>query len=436
MKSLALVLMTLSLSAFASIKIQEEVYIMGQGPEVVKELITTGSVEVDHVTSEGFELYGSNGLMDYLDSNNIPYVDMKQINKSVLAAYPTHEEITAKLMAAQAKRPDIIKVFSIGKSVRGRDLWVVKISDNVNADETEPEFKYISSMHGDEITGRELTTFLIEEIAAKYGSDQELTELVNNTEIFIMPSMNPDGSAMKQRGNANGIDLNRNFPDIISDTNGASMAKRQIENQAVMNFQASRHFALSANFHGGTIVANYPWDSKYDRHPLDAFVKELSSVYADQNPEMRSSSEFPGGIVNGADWYVVRGGMQDWSYFWYNDLQITLEVSHSKYPSYDDIPGFYKSNRDSMIDYMKQVHRGAGIKMDRAGVSGKVTVEQTSPVVKSLGTYAFANSQFYKVLPEGDYSFTVKETSGASQVVSVRVQKDTIAKNGNYIRID
>lgn len=432
MKSLALVLMTLSLSAFASIQIQEEVYIMGQGPSVVKELIQTGSVEVDHVTSEGFELYGSHGLMNYLDSINVPYVDMKQINKSAMGGYPTHSEITAKLMAAQAKRPDIIKVFSIGKSVKGKDLWVVKISDNVNADETEPEFKYISSMHGDEITGREMTTFLVEEIAAKYGSDQELTEIVNNTEIFIMPSMNPDGSELKQRANANGIDLNRNFPDIISDTNGASMATRQIENQAVMKFQASRQFALSANFHGGTIVANYPWDSKYDRHPLDLFVKELSSSYADYNPEMRSSREFAGGITNGADWYVVRGGMQDWSYFWYNDLQITLEISHTKYPSYSDIPGFYKSNRDSMIEFMKQVHRGAGIKLERAGVSGTVTVKQTSPVAKDLGSYAFANSQFYKVMPEGDYTFSIKETSGSTQDISVRVEKDSIAKNGNY----
>lgn len=435
MKSLALLFMTLSLSTQAAIQIQEEVYIIGEKPEVVKELIQSGSVEVDHVTSEGFELYGSKGLMQYLDTRNIVYSDMKQMNKSALEAYPTHAQITAKLMAAQAKRPDIIKVFSIGKSVKGKDLWVVKISDNVNADETEPEFKYISSMHGDEITGRELTTFLIEEIAAKYGSDQELTSLVNNTEIFIMPSMNPDGSEMKQRGNANGVDLNRNFPDIISDSNGASLAARQIENQAVMKFQASRQFALSANFHGGTIVANYPWDSKYDRHPLDGFVKELSSTYADLNPEMRSSSEFANGITNGADWYVVRGGMQDWSYFWYNDLQITLEVSHAKYPSYSDIPGFYKSNRDSMVEYMKQVHRGAGIKIERAGVSGTVTVKQNSPVSLDLGTYAFSNSQFYKVMPEGDYTFTVKETSGATQDISVRVEKDTIAKNGNYARL-
>lgn len=337
-------------------------------------------------------------------------------------------------MKAQAKNPGIIKVFSIGKSVKGKELWMVKISDNVNVDEVEPEFKYISSMHGDEITGRELTVSLIEEIAEKYGKDQEITDLVNNTEMFIMPSMNPDGSERRQRGNANNVDLNRNFPDITRDSQ-SSTAGRQIENQHVMNFQATRQFALSANFHGGTIVVNYPWDSKYDRHPLDGFVKELSTGYAELNPDMRNSREFAGGITNGADWYVVRGGMQDWSYFWFNDLQLTVELSHTKYPPYTEIPTHYKNNRDSMIYFMKQVHRGAGFKLSRPNVEGVVTVKQLSPVAKDMGSYAFNSSEFYKVMPEGDYSFSIKEKSGATQTIEVSVEKDKVKSNGNYVQL-
>lgn len=429
----SMAMFALASQAFASVKIEEELFVLGQKPEVVKELITAGSVEVDHVSSEGFELYGRKGLSQYLEGKKIPYYDMKAMNKLAFADYPTHAQITAKLQAAVAKNPSIMKLISIGKSVKGKELWFVKISDNVNVDEVEPEFKYISSMHGDEITGRELTVSLIEEIAAKYGSDAELTELVNNTEIYIMPSMNPDGSERKQRGNANGTDLNRNFPDL-KDTN--SSAGREIENQLVMKFQADRKFSLSANFHGGTIVANYPWDSTYDRHPLDAFVKELSLAYADLNPEMRSSREFEGGITNGADWYVVKGGMQDWSCFFYNDLQITLEVSHTKYPSYSDIPGFYKSNRDSMVNFMKQVHRGAGIKIKRPGVSGTVAINQISPVIKNLGSYAFSSSEFYKVLPEGQYSYTVTEKNKRAQEVTVLIERDKISANGNYTVIE
>jgi hypothetical protein len=290
-------------------------------------------------------------------------------------------------------------------------------------------------MHGDEITGRELTVKLIEEIAQSYGSNQEITELVDNTEIYIMPSMNPDGSERKQRANANGYDLNRNFPDI-SNRNGNTVDGRQIENQHVMKFQASRQFSLSANFHGGTIVVNYPWDSTYDRHPLDAFIKELSIGYAELNPEMRSSREFAGGITNGADWYVVKGGMQDWSSFFYNDLQVTVELSHAKWPRYDDIPSFYQTNRDSMIYFMKQIHRGAGFKFKRAGVTGTVAIKQTSPVIKDLGSFAFNTSEFFKVMPEGEYTLNITEKNKASKVIQVSVDKDKIFSNGNYTIID
>lgn len=429
-------LMALSVSALAQVKIQEELFIPGKNPEIVKELVDTGSVIIDHVTSEGFELYGSKGLARYLDDKNIVYLDMKAINEKVLADYPTSAQISQKLQNAAAKYPHIMRLTSIGKSVKGKDLWVMKISDNVTQDEVEPEFKYISSMHGDEITGRELTVSLIEEIGEKYGRDSEITELVNNTEIFIMPSMNPDGSDLKQRANANWTDLNRNFPDMIRDTQ-SSPTGRQIEVQHVMKFQSERQFALSANFHGGTIVANYPWDSKYDVHPLNDLVIEFSQGYSNLNPEMKNSREFPGGITNGADWYVVRGGMQDWSYVWHNDLQITVELSHQKWPPYRDIPGFYQDNRDSMVYFMKEVHRGAGIKIARPGISGTVVVKQKSPMVKDFGSYAFKNSEFYKVLPDGDYTFTLTEkNSAASKAVNVRVEKNLISSNGNYIELN
>ncbi len=430
----ALGLLALSATSMAAVKIQEELYIPGNKPEIIKELIQSGSVEIDHVTSQGFEVYGSHGLAKYLDSKNIPAIDMKAINLKAFDNYPTSAQIAQKLVNAAQKYPKIMKLINIGKSVKGKDLLVMKISDNVETEEVEPEFKYISSMHGDEITGRELTVSLIEEIGAKYGRDAEITDLVNNTELYIMPSMNPDGSDMKQRANAKYVDLNRNFPDMTRDRE-STPAGREIENQHVMKFQGERQFSLSANFHGGTIVANYPWDSKYDLHPLDGFIKELSQGYSDLNPEMRASTEFPGGITNGAAWYVVRGGMQDWSYVWHNDLQITVELSHDKWPDYSEIPGFYKDNRDSMVYFMKQVHRGAGIKFARPNVSGTVEIKQVSPEVKNLGSFAFKGSEFYKVMPEGEYTFTVKEKSKSAKSLTVRVEKNLISKNGNYVSI-
>ena len=432
---LALSFLALSASAFSAVKIHEELFLPGQKPEVVKELIEAGTVEIDHVTSEGFELYGPKGIAKYLDDKKVVYLDMKEISQKAFDNYPTSAQIAEKLRAAASKYPNIMKLIPIGKSVKGKDLLIMKISDNVNAEEIEPEFKYISSMHGDEITGRELTVSLIEEIGQKYGKDDEITALVDNTEIYIMPSMNPDGSDLKQRANANYVDLNRNFPDITREQESRPEG-REIEVQYVMRFQAGRKFSLSANFHGGTIVANYPWDSKYDLHPLDGFVKELSTGYAELNPEMRTSREFPGGITNGAAWYIVRGGMQDWSYVWHNDLQITVELSHQKWPNYSQIPQFYKDNRDSMIYYMKEIHRGGGFKFNRSNVSGTVEILKVSPEGESMGIFAFSGSEFYKVMPEGEYIFKVKEKNRSEKTFNLRVEKDLVHSNGNYVSLN
>jgi hypothetical protein len=153
---------------------------------------------------------------------------------------------------------------------------------------------------------------------------------------------------------------------------------------------------------------------------------------------MRASQEFPGGITNGAQWYVVKGGMQDWSYFWHKDLQITIEVSETKWPNYSEIPTFYRNNRDSMIHFMKQTHRGAGFNIRRPNVSGVVQVQRLSPSPKNLGNFAFNKSQFYKVMPEGDYAFTIVETNPARRTphrVSVRINGRINKSNGNYLQL-
>lgn len=428
-KSLLIGVLAISAPVFAGIKIEEEVYVLGHHPDIIKDMVDAGSVEIDHVSSKGFEAYGSKGLREYLISRGLPVVDMPKIMKSMLADYPTHTQMTNTLKSIVAKYPTIMKMESIGNSVKGKELWVVKISDNVEKDELEPEFKYISSMHGDEITGRELMVSFIGEIGEKYmAGDADIKKLVNNTEIFIMPSMNPDGSEMRRRANANGSDLNRNFPDIVSDTE-SSAAGRQLEVQHVMKWQASRKFSLSANFHGGAVVMNYPWDSKKDRHPLDSFLQELSHGYAATNEPMKNSREFDGGITNGADWYVVRGGMQDWSYNWYNDLQFTVELSDTKWPNYAMIPQFYKDNRDSLFYFIGQVHRGGGFQLSKKGVSGSVKVVQTSPASLDLGSYAFSDSEFYKVLPAGIYEFTIFPQGGETQVIEVEVGAKALFTN-------
>jgi hypothetical protein len=387
---------------------KEEVFI--RDTKHLNKFLNRPGFIIDHVSTNGFELYGPKGLQKYLNVLRIPFEPAIYHNHKKVRDYPTFSQIEKKLKELAKKYPNIAKLSSIGKSVEGRNLYVMKISDNVNVDEIEPEFKYISSMHGDEITGRELCVFLIEDILKGYDKDTKITALIDSTEIYIMPSMNPDGSAKTQRANANGFDLNRNFPDWKrGDPN--QIQKQQPETKAIMQFQSERNFSLSANFHGGAVVVNYPWDNTYERHPLDQLVQDISLAYANLNSEMRNSREFPRGITNGADWYKVYGGMQDWSYFWYGDLQITVELSEDKWPSYRSIPTYYQRNKASMIKYLELVHQGFGFHFQDFHQKGRVEIFQKhGSTLEPMGEFVFGNSEYYKVLPLGEYRVLIKRT--------------------------
>jgi hypothetical protein len=432
-------LATLSTSYAQLGLIEEQVYISGHNKKLIKLIESHPELTLDHMSADGFELYGPKGMKAWLDQLKVNYSEeadhahQEKTDAEDFLNYPSFNQITTFLKDIAAKYPHITKLESIGKSVEGRDLWVLKISDNPKLDEVEPEFKYISSMHGDEITGRELMQFFIKDLVEGYNKDKRITDLINNTEIYIMPSMNPDGSEKRQRANANRVDLNRNFPHWnaeVNDKNG-----RQPETLAVMDFQAKRQFALSANFHGGAVCVNYPWDSTKVRHPFDGLIRDLSLRYSIENGPMYNSREFSQGITNGADWYVVRGGMQDWSYVFYNDLQVTVELSDTKWPSYSNIPRFYEENKEALMVYAEAIHQGAGFKL-KTKADGKVSIKQlaNNRSKKDIGTYAFRSGEFFKVLDAGSYEFTV-EAQGKKYTFETEVTKGMMMPNGNYTQL-
>uniref|UniRef100_A0A8R1IG30 Peptidase_M14 domain-containing protein n=1 Tax=Caenorhabditis japonica TaxID=281687 RepID=A0A8R1IG30_CAEJA len=96
--------------------------------------------------------------------------------------------------ATRLNYPNITHLYSVGKSVEGRELWVLIISDKPTEHEIlEPELKIVGNMHGNEVVGREAVLYLIEILCTNYGKNKYLTDLVNNARFHLMPSMNPDG---------------------------------------------------------------------------------------------------------------------------------------------------------------------------------------------------------------------------------------------------
>ena len=114
-----------------------------------------------------------------------------------LTKYHTHEELKSVFEDLEKQFPFIAKAGVIGKSIQGRDLIYLRVTSNATAVRPvgRPMFKYVGNMHGNEAVGREMLITFAQQLLLKYGKDDQITKLVESTDIYILPSLNPDGFA-------------------------------------------------------------------------------------------------------------------------------------------------------------------------------------------------------------------------------------------------
>jgi hypothetical protein len=291
-------------------------------------------------------------------------------------AYPSYTAYVDQMYQFAIDYPDICRVYSIGRSVDGREILMAKISDNPDIEEDEPEVLHTSTMHGDETTGYVLLLRMIDSILTAYGTVPEITDMVDDMVIFINPDANPDGTYAggnssvygATRSNSNGYDLNRNFPDpTAGPTPGGT---RQIETTHWMNFAAANSITISSNSHGGVEVLNYPWDTYSQRHADDEWYIDICRAYVDSVHEYSPSNymdAYNNGITNGYDWYSIDGGRQDYMNFYHGCREVTFELSDTKLLAANQLPNHWIWNRVGLFDWFRHALYGIrGVVTDSA----------------------------------------------------------------------
>lgn len=323
--------------------------------------------------------------------------------------YPGYATLTDRLTDIALSHPDICHLESAGQSVQGRELWWVRISDQATVKEAEPSVSLMATLHGDEPVATVLCMALIEDLTENYGLDARITDLVDNTDIRIMPLINPDGYEEQSRYNAHGVDLNRNYPDAraaVGDMFNA-ITGREPETQALMTLELDDSPTLAANFHAGSLVVNYPFDYTSDLSPDDALFRTISLAYASHNVDMTASALFENGIVRGSEWYMIYGGFQDWAYLGTGENHVTIEISTEKCPDPDHLESYWNANRESLLTFMETVHTGVG-----GRILDKDSGEPVKAWIQVSGNdhLVYSNSQtgfFQRMLLPGNYTLTV-----------------------------
>ncbi|XP_026294852.1 carboxypeptidase M isoform X1 [Apis mellifera] len=368
--------------------------------------------------------------------------------------YHNYERMSRFLRTTSLRFQNLTALYSIGKSVKGRDLWVMVVSSSPYEHMIgKPDVKYVANIHGNEAVGRELMLHLIHFLVTNYGSDPYITWLLDNTRIHILPSMNPDGFEVSKEGyceggqgryNARGFDLNRNFPDYFKQNN----KKSQPETEAVKEWVSKIQFVLSGSLHGGALVASYPFDNTPNSRicrsaplcavfqsytstpsisPDDDVFQHLSLVYSRNHGSMYqglpcspSQPGFKNGITNGAQWYPLTGGMQDFNYVWNGCMEITLELSCCKYPPASDLQFYWEENRVALIKFLAEAHRGIhGFVIDENGNP----IERASIKVKSRDVSFLTTKygEFWRILLPGVYKLEIYANGYLPRDVEFRI---------------
>jgi carboxypeptidase T len=302
------------------------------------------------------------------------------------ALYHTYPEMVDEIQAVEAAHPEIVDVFSIGESDRGRNIWAAKVSDNVATDEDEPEVLFDAVHHGDEHLSLEQALYLFHELVDDYGVGPKVTRLVDTRETWIIFALNPDGAQFDLTGDPYrdwrknrqpnptsshiGTDLNRNYGFRWgccggSSGNPASETYRgwepwsAPETRAFADFVNSRvidgrqqirtHITLHAN---GELIL-WPWG--YTRKNLAGRMTAADrEAFVAMAHGMAATNGY--GVMQSSDWYITDGDQVDWMYGRHGIFSFTLELypglgsgPDSHYPPDEKIAKQTQRNRAALL---------------------------------------------------------------------------------------
>ncbi|CAL4108320.1 unnamed protein product, partial [Meganyctiphanes norvegica] len=216
---------------------------------------------------------------------------------------------------------------------------------------------------------------------------------------------------------------------------------QQPESLAIMKWIKSYPFVLSANLHEGSLVACYPFDNNPQQEhglnspcPDDIVFKKLARSYSFAHPTMHlgkpcnsAKRGFPDGISNGAEWYSVSGGMQDWNYLNSNCFEITVEMSCQKYPLTAELPRYWLDHKNSLLTFMEQVHTGVkGFILD----DKKDGISNATISVKGINhdLISAADGDYWRLLAPGKYDITVQADGYGPETKAVDVTEPWAAQ--------
>lgn len=269
--------------------------------------------------------------------------------------YHTYAEIDIELHELANSHMEIARVTSIGKSIEGRDLWAIKISDNVDQDEDETVVVLLGAHHAREWISVDVPFLIGKHLIENYSTDTLIARLIDNAEIWILPLVNPDGHQYSvvrdrlwrknRRNNGDGtfgVDLNRNYSykwggpgssgDTFSEIYRGPSPFSEPETRALRDFLELLAPKALISYHNFSQLILYPWGYTYDPAPDESLLDNLAVAMADKIRSVHGEEYTP---EQGSILYLASGDTTDWLYALLSVPAFTIELRPP-----DSNPGF------------------------------------------------------------------------------------------------
>lgn len=387
------------------------------------------------LTDEEFKLLNQLGYQ-------VEILEVKGVTRGPDEQYKTSEEIEQIVTDFYNNYPHLTEKVSIGKSLEGRDIWALKISDNPQLDEPHESAILFNSMHhAREVMTPEVGIDIIEYLLTHYDKDAKVKNWIDNYEIWVMPMFNVDGNNMmwnqdkwwrKNTRGGYGVDINRNYPSTWDKCNGSSGSRSsqtyrgeapgsEPETKAMMKFIGQIRPVFNISYHSYSEIVIYPYGCKGERVPNKDVVENIGA-------ELGSRLRYKAGTA----WellYSVDGGDIDWMYDAYQVIPYVVEVNSR-------MQGFqpnYKRWRNKTVERNRAGWQYLLERLAQSGVKGAIDpgFNQASVDIfkagKLIQNYKIQpDGQFHIILSPGQYELNFKVDNSVTSTRSVTIGEQLV----------
>jgi hypothetical protein len=368
-----------------------------------------------YVTPDELKLLEKTGLGFEITKENLnKYYENFWENRESYHNYP---EIIALMDSLATALPDLVQKIYLGQSVQGRELSLLKITENVQEYGSRPKVAFDGNIHGDEIGGGENMIRFARWLCQQYGENPEITNLLNTREVWIFPLVNPDGRVSLSRYNANYVDLNRDGGYLWDAAGGSPGAYSQPESKALRQMFYENEFSIHITYHSGIELFLYPWYFRTDPCPDNSQVTTLADVYVNNS----GYANLPSGP--GTSLYPTNGCTAEAFYGVMGSHGIVMEISSNKQPPPSQLMYYFNINLPSMVKMIEYAGYGIG-----GTITDAVTGEPVQAAVYIGSTLpCYSNpigGDFHKFMVAGTYNIKVIANGYQTKVVNNVVAED------------